>query len=55
MSNIGAWFKTTTKMDLNDISIGDFEVYRDFGDPRPLYYPWDVTCQVSFTIYTALP
>ena len=41
---------TTTTVNLNDISIGDFTVYRNLSGT----FPGDVRHKVSFTIYTAI-
>jgi hypothetical protein len=49
-SDINASGSTTTTVNLNDISIGDFTVYRNLSGT----YPSDVRHKVSFTIYTAI-
>jgi hypothetical protein len=49
-SDINASGSTTTTVNLNDISIGDFTVYRNLSGT----YPVDVRHKVSFTIYTAI-
>lgn len=41
---------TTTTINLNDISIGNFTVYRNLNDPNS----GQVSHKVSFTIYTAI-
>jgi hypothetical protein len=49
-SDINASGSTTTTVNLNDISIGDFTVYRNLSGS----FPTDVRHKVSFTIYTAI-